>query len=256
MQPKRVKHYLRHEAVGNNHKHQADLAFFRTKSNGFAGFLCVIDVYSRYAGVEPFKTKSAQSILNAYETILKRSELDWPRQFVSDDGNEFKGEFAKMLKKKDIQHIQAQPGVHTTTAIVDRFIYTLKQRVVRKMNFKKNDEWDKYVKQFANTYNKEIHETINTTPESVIKDETVPIIQRTKIKKQPLLKVGTKVRIKLAEQRGINRNRATDRKFWSDEEYLVKKAEYSPENVRYYRIEKKNGEMLSHVFYPEELLVV
>lgn len=255
IQPKRIVDHLRFQSRGENDKHVLDLGFFRTKSNGFSGFLCIIDVYSRYGQAIPFKDKRAATILKLYQGALKKTKLGIPRQILSDSGSEFKGDFKRFMDKHNIDHDVEKPGYHRKTSIVDRFIFTIKQRVVRKMNFKKNDEWDVYLKEFVQGYNDEIHDTINTTPNAVMNDLAVPVHKEVVVKKKPLLNVGQKVKIKLLEQRGMMRNRATDREFWSKENYEIMKASYSDGNVRHYKV-GKNNESFDQIFYHEEVLKV
>ena len=42
-------------------------------NKGFRFLLCVIDIYSKYACVIPLKNKKAVSIVNAFQSILKKS---------------------------------------------------------------------------------------------------------------------------------------------------------------------------------------
>jgi transposase InsO family protein len=256
VKPKKIKHYLKFESAGLNDKHVADVAYFRHESNGFTGILVVIDIYSRYAQAVPIKNKTASNIAKEYQKMLKDTKLDMPRQMITDEGTEFKGAFSKLLKDNDVNHHIATPGNHTTTAIVDRFIYLMKERLVRQMNYDKNDNWDTMLKPFVDSYNTDLHSTINVRPLDVMEDNAVPVIKEQKISKQPLLKKGAKVRVILTEQKGINRNRATDREYWSKDNSTIDEALYSPENIRYYRIKNKDGDINKHIFYHEELLPI
>ena len=42
-------------------------------NKGFKFLLCVIDIYSKYAWVVPLKNKTGVSIVNAFQSILKKS---------------------------------------------------------------------------------------------------------------------------------------------------------------------------------------
>ena len=44
-----------------------------SKSNKGFRFLCVIDIFSKYAWVVPLKDKKGVSIVNAFQKILKKS---------------------------------------------------------------------------------------------------------------------------------------------------------------------------------------
>ena len=60
------------------------------KSNcGYRYLLAVIDVFSKYAWVEPVKTKSGQDVTIAFEKILKQSEGRQPHKLQTDHGKEF-----------------------------------------------------------------------------------------------------------------------------------------------------------------------
>lgn len=256
VKPKKIQQYLSFTSNSPNDKHVADLAFFRHQSNGYKGILIVIDVYSRYACVLPFKSKTAESIAKLYKSMFDSTPLRFPNQLITDDGAEFKGSFKKMLRDNHVFHHVATPGVHTTTAIVDRFIYTLKERIIRQMNHSHSDSWDVMIRPLVESYNNDIHETTNCTPNAIMNDDVVPVLKERKIKKLPLLTVGSKVRVKLAEQKGIDRNRATDREYWSKKSYTIAQASYSPENIRYYRLTDPEGEANKHIFYHEEVLPI
>ncbi len=144
--------------------------------------------------------------------MLKDTPLEFPRQFISDDGTEFRGSFTKLLKDNKVGQFVGQPGVHNSTAIVDRFIYLMKERLVRQMNAEKNDSWHKMIKGFVDGYNNDLHSSINTKPIDVINDNAVPVLKQRNIKRLPLLKKGQKVRIVLAVEKGVNRPRATDKR--------------------------------------------
>ena len=57
-------------------------------NRGFRFLLCVIDVFSKYAWVIPFKDKKGVSIVNAFQKILDNSERR-PNKIWLDKGHEF-----------------------------------------------------------------------------------------------------------------------------------------------------------------------
>ena len=71
---------------------------------GFRLLLCVIDIFSKYAWVAPFKYKKGISIVNAFQSILKNSmEMHFnrkPNKIWVDKGSEFyNNSFKKWLQK-------------------------------------------------------------------------------------------------------------------------------------------------------------
>ena len=65
--------------------------------------MCVIDVFSKYASVVPWKDKKGISIVKAFEKILN----DWarkPNKIWVDKGSDFyNNSFKKWLKDNDIE---------------------------------------------------------------------------------------------------------------------------------------------------------
>ena len=49
----------------------ADMQLISKVNKGFIFFLCIIDIFSKYAWVVPFKDKKGVSIVNAFQKILK-----------------------------------------------------------------------------------------------------------------------------------------------------------------------------------------
>ena len=56
-------------------------------NKGFRFLLCVIDIYSKYAWVIPFKDKKGVSIVNAFQKIFKKSNRK-PNKIWVDRGSE------------------------------------------------------------------------------------------------------------------------------------------------------------------------
>ena len=50
-----------------------DMQLISKFNKGFKFLLCVIDIYSKYAWVVPLKDKKDVSIVNAFQSILKKS---------------------------------------------------------------------------------------------------------------------------------------------------------------------------------------
>ena len=51
----------------------ADIQLISKFNKGFRFLLCVIDIYSKYAWVVPLKDKKGASIVNAFQSILNKS---------------------------------------------------------------------------------------------------------------------------------------------------------------------------------------
>ena len=93
-------------------------------STGIRYLLCVIDLFSNYAGIVPSKDKKGVSIVNAFQKILESSKRK-PNKIWLDQGSEFYNNvFQKILKYNDISmYLTYNEG---KSVVAERFIRTLK----------------------------------------------------------------------------------------------------------------------------------
>ena len=91
-------------------------------------FLTVVDILSKYAWVEPVKSKRSVAVTKAFEKILKRADGRKPRKLQTDDGKEFYNKtFETLMKKEDIVHFSTKGD--TKASVMERFHSTFKQRM-------------------------------------------------------------------------------------------------------------------------------
>ena len=84
----------------------ADMQLIIKFDKGFRFLLCVIDIFSKYAWVVPLKDKKGVSIVNAFQSILKKSNRK-PKKIWVDKGGEFyDNSFKKWLKAMILLCIQ------------------------------------------------------------------------------------------------------------------------------------------------------
>ena len=84
----------------------ADMQLMSKFNKGFRFSLCVIDVFSKYAWVVPLKDKKGVSIIDAFQSILKKSNRKRNKIWV-DKGSEFYNRSMKSwLQDNDIASIQ------------------------------------------------------------------------------------------------------------------------------------------------------
>ena len=92
----------------------------------FRFVLCVIDIFSKYAWVVPLKDKKGISIVNAFQSILKKSSRKQNKIWV-DKGNVFyNNSFKKWLQDNDI--VMYSTHNEGKTVVAERFIRTLKKK--------------------------------------------------------------------------------------------------------------------------------
>ena len=193
--------------------------------------MCVIDIFSKYASVVPWKDKKGISTVKAFEKILN----DWARKpnkiWVDKGSNFYNNYFKKWLKDNDIEMY----SIHNEgkSVVAERFIRTLKTKIYKYMtSISKNvyiDKLDDIVNEYNNTY----HRTIKMKPVDV-KNNTYIDSNKEVNDKDPKFKVGDHVRIskyKNVFAKGYTPN-------WSEEVFVITNL---------------NGEEIIGRFYEKEL---
>ena len=109
----------------------ADMQLISTFNKGFRFSLCVIDIYSKYAWVVPLKNKKGVSIVNAFQSILNKSNRK-PNKIWVDKGSEFYNRSMKSwLGKNDIEMYSTRN--ERKSVVAERFIRTIKNKIYKHM---------------------------------------------------------------------------------------------------------------------------
>ena len=109
----------------------ADMQLISKFNKGFRFLLCVIDIYSKYAWVVPLKVKKGVGIVNAFQSILKKSNRK-PNKIWVDKGSEFhNSHFKKWLKDNNIEMYSTYN--EGKSVIAERFIRTIKNKIYKYM---------------------------------------------------------------------------------------------------------------------------
>ena len=208
-----------------------------------------IDVLSKYAWVVAMKNKSADSLLEAFKTILKESGRK-PEKIHTDRGSEFiNKKYQSFLKQKGIGFYHTFN--ETKASVVERFNRTLKTRMYRYFTWKGTLKYIDVLPELVESYNNSYHRSIQRTPASVNKDNAKHV-WFTLYKKQPSKKgysfqVGDEVRIskmKKTFEKGYLPN-------WGEEIFTIFKR--IPRNPTVYKLKEFDGDELEGTFYEQEL---
>ena len=226
----------------------ADLADMQLLSRYNKGirffFLCVIDIFSKYAWVVPLKDKKGISIVKAFQIILKQSNSRKPNKIWIDKGSEFyNASFKKWLQDNDI--VMYSTHNEGKSVVAERFIRTLKSKIYKYMTSISKNVYINKLDDIVNKYNNTYHTTIKIKPIDV-KDNTY-INADKKLNKDPKFKVGDRVRISKYKNnfaKGYMPN-------WSEEVFVIKKVKNTVPWT--YVINDLNGEEIIGTFYEKEL---
>ena len=191
---------------------QGDLFFvdkISEHNNGVKYILSIICVHSKYAYLEPMKTKSAKETKEKLGLILQRMPSK-PNIMTFDQGSEFKNETViNFLRKLNIRQFFAM-GEYKC-AVVERFQKTIQKLIY---SFLVENETLRFIDVLQNlvaNYNSTIHSTISPlTPLDALDIKNVHILEKShsknkvlrRIKKvKPKFKKGDRVRISLKKSK-------------------------------------------------------
>lgn len=243
-------------SAGIDYQWQADLADLQKYSkdnNNYRYLLCVIDVFSKYAWVIPIKNKTGQILIEAFESILKKSNRI-PKSLQTDKGSEFKNKyFQKFLKEKNI-HFFTTENPETKASIVERFQRTLKAKMWKYFTHKKTRKYIDKLNDLVYAYNHSYHRSIKMTPSSVNENNEVEVTENlfgnNENTKQIPVKVGDLVRINKTKKmfdKGYLPN-------WTTELFKIYKIINSkPISVK---IKDLNNDMIEGSFYLPEIQTI
>ena len=223
------------------------------KSNrGYRYLLTVVDVFSKYAWVEPVKTKSGQDVATAFEKILKRSQGRQSQKLQTDDGKEFYNKhFQALMKRKNIHHFSTSGD--TKASIVERFNRTLKERLYRYFTIKNTLTFLPVLQDLVLGYNRSYHSSIKMAPGKVTVSNQGEVWNNLYSKRLnakrliPKFKVNDRVRLN-------KKNRVFKKGYlpgWTEEVFIVSKV--VPGSVVTYKIKEMDDTPLEGTFYSQDL---
>ena len=161
-------------------------------NKGFRFLLCVIDIYSKYAWVVPLKDKKCVSIVNAFQSILKKSNRK-PNKIRVDKGSKFYHRSMKSwLEKNDIEmYVAHNEG---KSVVAERFIRTIKNKIYKQMTSISRNVYNDKLDDIVNEYNKTKLRITKMKPINV-KDNTYIDFGKEVNDNDPKFKIGDHVRI-------------------------------------------------------------
>ena len=217
------------------------------QNRGFKYLLTVVDVFSKYAWVEPLKNKTGQAVTEAFEKILKQGRR--PIQLQTDDGKEYYNKtFQNLMKRYDIHHFSTSGD--TKASVVERFNRTLKQRMFRYFTTNNTLKFVPVLQSLVKGYNRTYHRSIKMAPNQVTdanSSEVYANLYKDKKVKKPVLKVGDRVR--------LNKKFRLFKKGylpgWTEEVFVIQ--ESIPGPVPTYKLEEWDGTPLKGTFYEQDV---
>ena len=169
-------------------------------NRGYRYLLTVVDMFSKYACVQPMKSKTGKAVTEAMAKILKGSEGRKPINLQTDDGKEFYNKtFQALMKQKGIQHFSTSGD--TKASVVEQFNQTLKHRLNRYFTVRNTLNFVPVLQDLVLGYNHSYHRSIKMAPWKVNVSNEDMVWKNLHAKRlggkriKPKLKVGDRVRL-------------------------------------------------------------
>lgn len=185
-----------------------DISRFYSYNKPYRYLLNIVDVYSRYAWVNPLESKNSEEITNIVSHLTKEINKINPNVKISittDNGKEFvNNNFKKIFNKNYMykhytintkQSTSNKPG---KTAIVERFNRTLWDFIKKYTSSYNTLSFVDIIPKFLKNYNNSIHSSTKQTPISILEKKNLPDFINTEISNN--FEIGDYVRIKNKEK--------------------------------------------------------
>ena len=228
----------------------ADMTMISDVNDGYSYILTCVDVFSKYAWVEPVIRKTGNDVTIAFKNILRSGRK--PEKLQSDMGKEFLNKtFQELLKKEDIKfYTCSNPDIKCS--IIERFNRTIKSKLWKYFSKSRSYRYIDVLNDFVSGYNHSKHRSIKMTPAEASKSENHQEVYHNlyhdiRFKGKANFKRGDIVRISKAK--GIFENGYLPN--WSEEVFRIRKpVNSSPPK---YFLEDLMAEPVKGGFYEQEL---
>lgn len=246
----------------------ADMQSLLKYNDNVKYLLVVIDVFTRYAWVEPLKNKTANEVERKLVDIVRDIK---PRKIRTDGGAEFNNKWVKqMFERNNIYHHVTLNEVKAN--YVERFIRTLKTMIYRYFTNHKTQIYIDVLPQLVETYNATPHRSLNNIAPKDVNEQNVSNVWaymylkpqkskktsdtnakkfRVQTKRLYKYKIGQLVRI--SHQRKVFTRAYNEQ--WSYEVFKINKR-FQMQSIPMYKLVDLLEDQIKGYFYQSELQVV
>lgn len=228
-----------------------DMQKYSKYNRGFKYILACIDTFSKYAWLQPLKSKSGDNVTQGMLNLLKNNLSRRPKNIQSDDGREFFNEkFQALMRKFNVNHYSTYSVMKAS--IVERFIRTIKNWLWQRFTYNGSYKWiGQELSDIVNRYNNKIHSTIRIAPVTVnhtnANELLSTVYNHIKVRPKTKYRYGDYVRIskyKSTFSKGYTGN-------WSAEIFQVVKVNNT--NPVTYQLQDERQQPILGAFYEQEL---
>ena len=134
----------------------------------FRFLLCLIDVYNKYAWIDPLKNKKGITSISAFQKNLKESNRKLNKTWVDKGKKLYNRSMKWWLEKNDIEMYSTHN--ERKSVVAERFIRTLKNKIFKYMIsvLKNVDELDDIVNKYNTYYSTIKMEPVDVKPSTYV----------------------------------------------------------------------------------------
>ena len=134
----------------------------------FRFLLCLIDVYNKYAWIDPLKDKKGITSISAFQKNLKESNRKLNKTWVDKGKKLYNRSMKWWLEKNDIEMYSTHN--ERKSVVAERFIRTLKNKIFKYMIsvLKNVDELDDIVNKYNTYYSTIKMEPVDVKPSAYV----------------------------------------------------------------------------------------
>jgi hypothetical protein len=155
-----------------------DLAKYSGHNNFFKYVMLIVDTFSRKVWLEKMRTKGALQTAKALQNVCQKANI-MPSVIMSDNGTEFKGEFAEFCKEHEIKQNFSRTYTPQSNALAERSIQDIR-KIMRAFMTTENDlNWASNLKAIEDNKNQTYNSNIKATPNEVWSpNKEAPVLNR------------------------------------------------------------------------------
>jgi len=247
-----------------------DMSSMASHNNRHNWCLTCIDLFTKYAWVQPMTTKHAPNSTAAIQAIFDKSDTH-PSALQTDNGGEFKAEFDELLRELGISHVFTSAYLPQSNGQVENFNKTIKTMLSRYFTANNTKRWIDVIDSLCNSYNISRQTTTGKSPYDAWHNQTVEgnadVKRRINEKADrrikndmSLLLPGDTVRVALEQFKDFRKQhfRKSYQRQYSQTIYMirnmVKPTNTAHRNTDYYRLDMLDGTPMKGMFARQRLL--
>lgn len=241
-----------------NEMYDADLAFmpgFEKDNDNYIGFICVVDILSRFCHAIPIKSKKPNEIVTCLKAIFV---VNKPKVLRTDSGGEFKNKIVqKYLQSIGVKHVISQSEFKANYSEV--LNKNLKSRLFKAMTYNNSPVWITNLEQVVNSYNRTKHSSHGFRPIEVNENNAFLVQYHEYLrrrKKEPQVKPLKKYKFEIGDRVRINYIKSHFHRQYdithSGEVFTIRNR-YRRQQIPVYLLSEWNGNNVVGTFYTEQL---